>query len=123
GRRPRPPGRPAGRGGAPPTGGGGGGGGAAPPPPPPPLPTRHWGHEPSPSQPLAALEAAQRLRLALERLDEDEREIILLRHFEYQSNREIAWLLGIGESAANKRYIRALGRLRGLLLNLGLSGT
>jgi len=81
------------------------------------------GHEPSPSQALAALEAAQRLRLALERLDEDERELILLRHFEYLSNREIAWLLGISESAANKRYIRTLARLRGLLQNLGLSGT
>jgi RNA polymerase sigma-70 factor (ECF subfamily) len=79
------------------------------------------GKGPTPSQALAALEAAERLRSALERLSEDQREVILLRHFECLSNREIAWLLGLGESAAHKRYIRALQRLRGLLLNLDLS--
>jgi hypothetical protein len=30
-------------------------------------------------------------------------------------------LLGISEAAANKRYIRALQRLRGILENLGVS--
>jgi RNA polymerase sigma-70 factor (ECF subfamily) len=77
----------------------------------------------SPSQTLAAHEQAERLRLALERLDEDEREVILMRHFEHRGNRDIAWVLGLSESAAHKRYIRALQRLRGLLLDLGITGT
>jgi RNA polymerase sigma-70 factor (ECF subfamily) len=76
----------------------------------------------SPSQAIAALEVAERLRQALEQLDEDEREVILMRHFEHLGNQEIAWLLGLSESAAHKRYARALLRLRGLLVNLGVSG-
>jgi RNA polymerase sigma-70 factor (ECF subfamily) len=81
------------------------------------------GQGPTPSRAAAALEAAERLRLALQKLDDLEREIILWRHFEQLTNREIAQLLRIGEAAANKRYIRALDRLRGLLLNLGISGS
>jgi RNA polymerase sigma-70 factor (ECF subfamily) len=80
------------------------------------------GHEPTPSQHLAAVELAERLRLALQQLDDDERELLMGRHFEQLSTRELAQLLGISEAAANKRYIRALQRLRGLLLNLGVSG-
>jgi RNA polymerase sigma-70 factor (ECF subfamily) len=77
---------------------------------------------PSPSQQAAAAEAADRLRQALDRLDEDERDLILWRHFERLSNADIAGLLGVTEAAAAKRYIRALERLRGLLLGLGVSG-
>ncbi len=80
------------------------------------------GPGPSPSQAAAAAELAERLRLALQQLDEDERDLILGRHFEQLTNREIAGLLGISEAAANKRYIRALERLRGLLRGLGVSG-
>jgi RNA polymerase sigma-70 factor (ECF subfamily) len=79
------------------------------------------GTGPSPSQAVAALELAERLRLALQQLDEEERELLVGRHFEQLSNRELAQLLGITEAAANKRYIRALQRLRGILLNLGVS--
>ena len=80
------------------------------------------GKGPSPSQAVAAAEAAEKLRLALGQLDDDERDLILWRHFERLTNREIAQLLGISEAAAGKRYVRALERLRGLLLGLGLSG-
>jgi RNA polymerase sigma-70 factor (ECF subfamily) len=79
------------------------------------------GPGPSPSQALAAVELAERLRLALQQLDDDERDLLLWRHFEQLSNRDIAQLLRISESAANKRYIRALQRLRGLLAGLGVS--
>jgi RNA polymerase sigma-70 factor (ECF subfamily) len=79
------------------------------------------GKGPSPSQAAAVAELAERLRLALGMLDEDERSILLWRHFEQLSNREIAQLLEVSEAAANKRYVRALARLRGLLLNLGVS--
>ena len=60
--------------------------------------------------------------MALQQLDDDERELLLGRHFEQLSNRELAQLLGLSEAAANKRYIRALQRLRGILQNLGISG-
>ena len=79
------------------------------------------GRGPTPSQAAAAAELAERLRQALGRLDEDERDLILWRHFEQLSNRDIARMLGISEAAANKRYIRGLQRLRGILLSLGVS--
>jgi RNA polymerase sigma-70 factor (ECF subfamily) len=79
------------------------------------------GPGPTPSQAVAAVELAERLKAALQQLDEDEREIIVWRHFEQLRNHEIAQLLGITPAAANKRYIRALQRLRGLLLSLGIS--
>jgi RNA polymerase sigma-70 factor (ECF subfamily) len=75
----------------------------------------------TPSQNAASAELAQRLRAALGQLDEEERELILWRHFEQLSTRETANLLGISEAAASKRYLRALERLRGLLVNLGVS--
>jgi RNA polymerase sigma-70 factor (ECF subfamily) len=80
------------------------------------------GSEPSPSQAVAAAETAEKLRLALSQLDDDERDLILWRHFERLSNREVSQMLKVTESAAAKRYIRALERLRGLLVNLGVSG-
>jgi RNA polymerase sigma-70 factor (ECF subfamily) len=80
------------------------------------------GHEPSPSQALAKAELAERLRLALGQLDDDERDLILWRHFEQFSARDMAQLLKISEAAASKRYIRAVERLRTILLGLGVSG-
>lgn len=52
---------------------------------------------------------------ALERLDAIDREILALRHFEQMSNAETASVLGIEESAASKRYSRALQRLASLI--------
>ncbi len=79
------------------------------------------GCEPTTSQNVVAAELAERLRLAIQRLDDDERELILWRHFEQLSIRDTAQLLGISEAAASKRYVRALERLRGFLLSLGVS--
>ena len=73
------------------------------------------GREPSPSRAAADAELAEQLRAALGQLDDGDRDLILWRHFEQLSNREIAQLLGVTEAAAGKRYIRALERLRGLL--------
>ncbi len=70
---------------------------------------------PSPSAEVVVAELVERLRRALGELDDDERDLILWRHFEQLTNRETALLLGISEAAAGKRYIRALERLRGLL--------
>ena len=41
------------------------------------------------------------------RLDDDDREIILLRHFEQLSNSEAAQALGLSEAAAGMRHLRA----------------
>jgi RNA polymerase sigma-70 factor (ECF subfamily) len=80
------------------------------------------GREPSPSQALAKTELAEHLRLALAQLDNDERDLILWRHFEQLSARDTAQLLQISEAAASKRYIRAVERLRTFLVELGVSG-
>lgn len=79
------------------------------------------GRGPSPSQALAKAEQAERLRQALGRLDADDRDLILWRHFEHLSARDMAQLLHISEAAASKRYIRALERLRVILRGLGVT--
>ena len=65
----------------------------------------------------AAIRAERQLQLQeiLNGLDELDREILALRHFEGLSNGEAAQVLGLSKTAANNRYIRALGRLRDLL--------
>ena len=79
------------------------------------------GRGPSPSQELAKVELAEQLRVALGQLDQDERDLILWRHFEQLSARDMAQLLQVTEAAASKRYIRAVEHLRKLLLDLGVS--
>jgi RNA polymerase sigma-70 factor (ECF subfamily) len=78
------------------------------------------GAGPTPSGLAAAAETAEKLRQALGRLDDDERELILMRHFEQLSNGDVARVLGIHEPAASKRYVRALERLRGILLSMNV---
>ena len=48
----------------------------------------------------------------LERLDELDREIISLRHFEQLTNEEAATVLGMNSSSASTRHLRALKKLR-----------
>lgn len=60
-------------------------------------------------------ELGRRFQSALAQLDEDDREIILLRHFEQLSNSDAARALGISEPAAGMRHLRALRRLRTVL--------
>ena len=60
-------------------------------------------------------EMRRRLEEALESLDPLDREVLSLRHFEQLTNAETAVALGIETSAASKRYIRALKRLKGVL--------
>jgi RNA polymerase sigma-70 factor (ECF subfamily) len=73
------------------------------------------GHDLRPSE--AAIKAEMKLRVqeALERMDRLDREILALRHFEQLKRAEIAEVLGVSESAAGKRYIRALERLKQIL--------
>src|SRR5947209_2800716 len=49
-------------------------------------------------------------------LDEDDREVIRMRHGEQLSNQDVAAALGLTEAAASMRYLRAVRRLRAALL-------
>jgi len=60
-------------------------------------------------------ELERRFASAVERLDDADREIVLLRHFEHLSTAEAAEALGLTKPAAGMRYLRAMRRLRGLL--------
>lgn len=60
-------------------------------------------------------EMERRLHSAIAALEDDDREIILMRHFEQLSNQEAATMLGLSEAAASMRHLRALRRLRQLL--------
>ncbi len=56
-----------------------------------------------------------RLEEALSLMDPLDREVLSLRHFEQLSNAEVAIELGMKESAASKRYIRGMRKLREIL--------
>jgi len=77
----------------------------------------------SPSQ--AAIKAETRIRVqeVLNSMDPLDREVLALRHFEQLNNVEVAESLGINESTASSRYLRALKRLKEELGHLtGLFG-
>jgi RNA polymerase sigma-70 factor (ECF subfamily) len=65
----------------------------------------------------AAIRAEMKLRLqeALNGMEPMDREVLALRHFEQFNNAETAQLLGISESGASSRYVRALKRLKSIL--------
>lgn len=69
----------------------------------------------APTLPLEALEDAQAVRDAVEKLPEGMREVVVMRVFEDMSFGEIGEVLGRNEVAIRKRYSRALGELRHLL--------
>ncbi len=57
-------------------------------------------------------EMAIQVQTCIEQLDERDRDILLMRHYEQLSNQEVAQALGLTEPAASMRYLRALKRLR-----------
>ena len=59
-------------------------------------------------------ELEDRFLTALEQLGEDDREILLMRHYEQLGNSEVAQALGLSEPAAGMRHLRALRRLRAI---------
>ncbi|MCR9199332.1 MAG: sigma-70 family RNA polymerase sigma factor [Planctomycetaceae bacterium] len=73
------------------------------------------GHLTSPTQAALREELSQQLKTALSSMNDIDREVLALRHFEQLSNRETAQILSISDQAASDRYMRALGRLRGVL--------
>jgi RNA polymerase sigma-70 factor (ECF subfamily) len=60
-------------------------------------------------------ELERRFAAAVEQLDEADRQIVLLKHFEHLSTAEAADVLGLSKPATGMRYLRAMRRLRGLL--------
>ncbi|HEV8060255.1 MAG TPA: sigma-70 family RNA polymerase sigma factor [Gemmataceae bacterium] len=68
--------------------------------------------EMTPASAAIRQELEQRLAQAIGKLEEDDREIILMRLYEQLSNQEIATLYGLSEPAAAMRYLRAVRRLQ-----------
>ncbi len=60
-------------------------------------------------------ELAQQMESAVQMLRDNDREIILMRHYEQLDNKEIAQSLGLTEPASSMRYLRALKRLREII--------
>ena len=70
---------------------------------------------PSPSQAAMKAEIATMLENVLADMEPMDQEILVLRHFEELSNKEVSELLGIQRSTASNRYVRALQRLKTIL--------
>ena len=79
------------------------------------LAAKLMGREPSPSHAAREAEQQRCLQQALDRMDPLDREVVALRHFEQLTNAETAQVLGLEVSAASKRYVRALQRLKEIL--------
>ncbi len=77
------------------------------------------GREQSPSKKMARAEIVDQMSKAISMLEDQQRELIMWRHFEHLSIRDTAVILQIGEAAANKRYVRALESLRKIVVSLG----
>ena len=60
-------------------------------------------------------ELEERFLVALDQMDENDREIIVMRHIEHLGNSEVAQALDLTPAAAGMRYLRALRRLREVL--------
>jgi RNA polymerase sigma-70 factor (ECF subfamily) len=76
------------------------------------------------SQAAIRVELKLRVQEALNGMDSDDREMLVLRHFEELSNAEAAQVLGIKPSVAVNRYVRALKRLKDVLQGMpgGIEG-
>lgn len=76
----------------------------------------------SPSQAVMRQERMEQLRAALEGMEELDREVLALRHFEHLTNNEVADVLGLQKAAASNRYMRALNRLKQTLTGIVSEG-
>ncbi len=72
-------------------------------------------HEATPATAAIRQELQRRLHSAIDKLNPDDREVIVMRHFEQLSNQEVATELRLTEPAASMRYLRAVRRLRELM--------
>jgi RNA polymerase sigma-70 factor (ECF subfamily) len=72
----------------------------------------------SPTRAARRAEMQLKLQEVLNSMEPLDREVLALRHFEELSNGEVAQVLGLSKNAASNRYMRALGRLKELLLGM-----
>lgn len=77
----------------------------------------------SPSQKVSRKEIAAKVRQALSRLREPDREILTMRYVEQLSNQEVAYLLELDPATVSKRHGRAVLRLQKILADLGFEGS
>lgn len=73
------------------------------------------GKESEPINGVLRMELRERVIAALHQLDDIDREVLSLRHFEQLTTPEVAQVLDITEAAAAKRYLRAVERLGGVI--------
>lgn len=73
------------------------------------------GNMTSPSVVAMRQESKDELMSALESMDQLDREVLTLRHFEQLTSRESAAVLGLNHEMVKKRYVRALDKLQRLL--------
>ena len=71
--------------------------------------------DPSPGESIEALEQAEEVRRALQRLPDHYRSVVVFRHYEGLKFSEIALVLGIPEGTVKSRMSEALSRLAVLL--------
>ncbi|MEP3481705.1 MAG: sigma-70 family RNA polymerase sigma factor [Fuerstiella sp.] len=76
---------------------------------------RFVAHITSPSCAAVKVELIAEVRKALDSMNEIDREVLALRHFEELTNQEVATELGISQNTSSTRYMRALERLRSIL--------
>ena len=74
-----------------------------------------FGQATSPSRAVMQRDMVARVEEAIAAMDDTDREILAMRHFEELTNKEAAETLGITEKAASIRYFRALKRLKEIL--------
>lgn len=66
-------------------------------------------------QAFIRVELQEKLVIALGKMEPIDREVLVLRHFEEMSNKEVAETLGVNKTTASNRYVRAMKRLRDVL--------
>jgi len=76
------------------------------------------GHLTSPTLAARRAELSTQLEATLDGMDPIDREVLALRHFEELTNSEVAEALGIEQKAASIRYVRALRRLKEILVEI-----
>jgi RNA polymerase sigma-70 factor (ECF subfamily) len=73
----------------------------------------------TPAARVAQRELVQVVEGALTSLNDQDAEVIIMRHYENLSNQEAAESLALSEPAASMRYLRAVRRLREMLEQSG----
>lgn len=74
----------------------------------------------SPSEAIRQVEVQAAIESAINRMEPVDREVLVMRHFENLTNKEVAESLGLTKSGASRRYIAAVKRLKEQLQDIPL---